>query len=363
MKEIQAKRAEIQAMLERGFPVVPIQPGGKAALIPYTAYEATVPSMKRWDGWLSSWPSCNLGIVTGGKYAALDFDVEDVSGFPAGLFHTTVIKTPRPGWKSLYTLEGPIKSATLSLPGGPVEVFGAGKFALIPPSIHPSGKAYEYVTSWDDIAPFPTELDVAAKVESGGFYRLIHWAGQFLKADCARQLLKHDLKGGERNRALFTLAVLLKQANINQETAAKVVLAKYQHGIADKAGLDAGEVLGIVASVYTGAKGSYRLSCDGVRQRHSWMDCSACVFLKRRVAKMTNEGGFLWKVTEVFKGDTETQTVALALVVSGDWEARTLNDSQLAERTGLDRRTVRTRLAKLEDAGLLPGEVPSLKLL
>ena len=360
---------EIGEWLEQGMSIIPVRNGMKASLIPYRQYETTLPTLAKWEGWRERWPDCGTAVVLGAHHVALDVDRADVTGLPTEWMDTMTILTPRPGRKAIYKTTG--VSWHKVVLGDGVELWGQSMYAILPRSRSETGtylweRRVEPAALPDDLAALAATSHAATashvvEVDTDGeLGALIRCAGR-LKKDCIRQILiRHLPANTERNDVLWTLAVLIRAQGWNQEKASRWLEVYYRHGCEQK-GMDSKEVSGIVRSVY---RKGYKLSHEEIRRRLPWMDCGRCPYLRKVVKPtMDDEVGFLWKVSQAFKGDSDTKAVALELAMSGDWEVRKLNDSQLAERTGLDRRTVRTRLAKLEDAGLLPGEHPSLKLL
>lgn len=359
--EVAEKREELEALLDRGFPIIPIQPQGKAALIPYRRFEeGDPPTLREWEKWLKKWPDCGIALVTGGPFAALDVDRKDTSDIPSPWLQGAIIRTPRPGWKTIFQTERPVESGTLALPMGPVEVVGRGKYAILPHSKHPNGGVYEWVTSWEDMAPFPAELEGAVGATQGERSHklggLISWVATRIKADCVRQLLSHELKAGkERNEGMFTLAALLRRAKVNMETATKWLLAYYRDVITDKAGMDEREVVGIVNSAYTSQAG-YKIGCAGVRRRHGWIECGRCPLWNRRIEESMEKGSFLWRAYEAFKGDAVVQALAPRLLLLDQWELFTMSYSELSEITGINRKAISAAIKKMVAGGLLRME-------
>lgn len=96
--------------------------------------------------WWTQWPRANLGLVTGSSFDALDIDGSDAldllgkvsSGLP--LPHGPLVSTGR-GWHLYLRATGQGNRAGL-LPG--VDWRGQGGYVVAPPSLHPSGKAYQW---------------------------------------------------------------------------------------------------------------------------------------------------------------------------------------------------------------------------
>jgi hypothetical protein len=148
----------------RGWPVFPVAPRGKLPLIPrahrpddgpchgecgregHGLYDASTDA-GRIREWWRRWPLANIGLRTG-----VAFDVVDIDG-PEGLEALNAYRADRPitwgpeaitgggGWHLLHLPSGAGNRAGL-LPH--VDYRGAGGYIVAPPSIHPSGKRYQW---------------------------------------------------------------------------------------------------------------------------------------------------------------------------------------------------------------------------
>lgn len=386
VQALAAKREELETLLQAGYPVVPIREGGKDCLVPYKRFASSLPTSVHLDKWFhrEDWGDWGIGLPTGGKFAALDFDQENILGFDPMLFQTTVVKTPRPGYKAIYRTERAIPSVTLALPAGDVEVFGASKYAILPHSRHPNGGVYEWVTPLSEMAPFPAEIEemLTAKVTAKGpavdarikmlskIGALIDHVGSRVKADCARQLMSRDLQNTERNKGLFTLTVLLKQNTKqntvpDQEWITEFVMAYYQHGITDKKRLSEREVQGIIKSAFT-LRSDYKIGCERVLERHPWVQCNGCRFWRQTTRQvkesMMDESSFLWRAFERFKGDSNGIAVATWLLRLGQWELFTMSLREFADVTHLHRSSVTRVINEMQASGLLRCEDKSQRL-
>ena len=145
----------LETYLEQGFPIIPIRPESKGALISYTREK---PTPLKWKGWLNKWPDCGIALLTGEKHIALDIDQEDTSGLPSWWLQSAVIRTPRPGWKVLFSTEEPIPSFDFEYKGMKLEIYGQGKYAILPPSLHPSGRPYEWRIPLECEVSLPREI-------------------------------------------------------------------------------------------------------------------------------------------------------------------------------------------------------------
>jgi len=149
----------------KGWPVFPVMPGGKAPLgrlVPHGLHDASIdPPII--TGWWTKAPEANIGLRTG-----VGFDVVDIDG-QEGLDNLAEIRKDAPmawgpeavtgsGWHLLHlpTGEG---NRTGIVPK--VDYRGQGGYIVAPPSLHASGRHYEWATSVgagidEELEPLPT---------------------------------------------------------------------------------------------------------------------------------------------------------------------------------------------------------------
>lgn len=105
--------------------------------------------------WWRTWPSANIGIVTGtelpgGSYLAVvdldprndgDSSLADLEAEHGALPEGARVVTGGGGWHFYFTTPEPVRSCDLA-PG--LELKARGKYVVAPPSLHPSGRRYEW---------------------------------------------------------------------------------------------------------------------------------------------------------------------------------------------------------------------------
>lgn len=148
----------------RGWPCYPVERGGKRPLLrEWPTAASTDP--EQLIAWWTRWPDANLAIVTGGRSAVVGIDLDDddvggdaygallvVHGSPGSMAHPdgAAIRTGREGggWRLLFRIpDGVTIRKGVLTPG--VEFMGDGGSAIMPPSVHPSGRRYV----WRDPIP------------------------------------------------------------------------------------------------------------------------------------------------------------------------------------------------------------------
>lgn len=104
-------------------------------------------------------PESNIAIVCGavsGNLAVIDSETQTDfnwvrSEFESRGINTWTVRTARGGHCYVRTPE-PISGRILKLDGRQIEIRGEGQYILAPPSIHPSGTAYQFVSHPSEIA-------------------------------------------------------------------------------------------------------------------------------------------------------------------------------------------------------------------
>lgn len=149
----------ILQLIELRWSILPIRSSSKAPLTAHGVKDATADRNVVLE-WIRKFPDCNWAVAAG-KLGIIDLDprnggidsfedLREKAGWP--IFETVQVRTGGGGTHYYFQATGPeIKSKVLA-PG--VELIGAGKYALIPPSVHPnSGKRYLW-----EIAPGDVEI-------------------------------------------------------------------------------------------------------------------------------------------------------------------------------------------------------------
>lgn len=186
--------------------------------------------------WASAPANANIGILCGsasGGLVVLDFDTRDgpleVLGMRAESIaaHTIVVRTAR-GWH-IYAREA---GRSTSSPIEGLDVRGEGSLVVAPPSIHPTGLAYELIGTSATIAPlsmFPLcgEASAAPRAVEVDWPAIESWIS--LQAPKLRAAWDTLRTGGsdefDRSRADFAVARCLWEAGYSAEEVAAVLLA------------------------------------------------------------------------------------------------------------------------------------------
>ena len=141
------------AYADIGWAVFPVRPNAKTPATTHGVLDATTDQQQITDWWTTS-PDCNIGLACGepSGVVAIDIDprhgghhffeaaLDDRGPLPDGFFES---QTGGGGTHYIFKFDGE-KSIDIA-PG--VEVKSTGKYIVLPPSIHPNGKSYEWELS------------------------------------------------------------------------------------------------------------------------------------------------------------------------------------------------------------------------
>lgn len=176
----------------RGFAIFPLVPGTKSPFAESHGSSEATTDLARIDAWWSAHPEANIGCKPsascGGLYV---FDVDPRNGGLEGVASLPPVSSPlrvnSPGGGYHLYLAAP-DSPGVRYSGAPAQGVD-GKYngyAVLPPSLHPNGKRYEWANGHDaQPAPIPGFLVKQARVSASDAPR----TGNLADADRIRQAL------------------------------------------------------------------------------------------------------------------------------------------------------------------------------
>lgn len=144
------------AYAERGFSVIPIKPGDKKPLIPWTEFQKRRATDEEITSWWSMNPNANIGIVTGeiSNLFVVDIDTDEGRSNIDAIISDSVVcptvTTPR-GGQHLYFKYPAGTKITIGanvIPGS--DFRGNGGFVVAPPSVNGNGKSYDWLLNIND---------------------------------------------------------------------------------------------------------------------------------------------------------------------------------------------------------------------
>ena len=141
-----------------GFSVIPIQPKGKKPLIPWEEYQRTRASEEVIKRWWEKWPDANLGVVTGDVSGIVVVDLEYDGLTLSQNLHlsSTLIASTGKGRHLYFKYPGTeiCNRAAINKVKG-FDLRGDGGYVLVPPSLHPDGKKYTWLTPLRALSSLP----------------------------------------------------------------------------------------------------------------------------------------------------------------------------------------------------------------
>lgn len=205
-------------ILKQGFPVFPVRPLGKTPLVPWKPYQENLPSEAQVGHWWRKWPNANIGMATGHLSRLLVIDVDSSEALNVLLktcptiTRTAQAQTGR-GWHFYFQWEAGIPNGTDRLAPG-IDVRSEGGFVLLPPSIHKSGRRYEWLNDRD-----PLPLPVALKKALSGLHKepVNSLSGEQASA---------RIRQGQRNQSLTSLGGTMRKRGMSGEAIEAALIAE-----------------------------------------------------------------------------------------------------------------------------------------
>lgn len=135
--------------LRLGYSVIPLRARGKEPLIAWQEYQTRCPLVTEVREWWTKWPDANIGIVTGKVSGIGVVDVDGPEGLTEAIrlgFTSPLVSLTGKGRQLIYRhTEGLLCNAVRKYPG--IDVRGDGGYVVAPPSIHPNGRRYQWVSA------------------------------------------------------------------------------------------------------------------------------------------------------------------------------------------------------------------------
>jgi hypothetical protein len=213
---------------KRGWCVIPLRPRSKQPAIRWAPYQQRLATADEIDSWFAAWPGANVGIVTGAISGLVVFDVDLGHGGDDSLAELERAHGPLPKTVEALTGGGG-RHVYFAHPGGAVrnkvgiaqglDLRGDGGYVVAPPSVHPSGRRYEWEASRhpDEIslAPLPDWLLNVVAIQSAQLgHPLSHW----------RALVREGVAQGERNNTIASFTGHLLWHGVDPEVVLDLML-------------------------------------------------------------------------------------------------------------------------------------------
>ncbi len=204
-----------------GRAVFPLRPRAKEPLTKHGLNDATKDAIQI-SAWWQQWPEGNIGCATGQASGFWSLDIDGEEGEESlrtletkhGPLPPTIEIITGRGRQTFFEYEGPIRNSAGRLGDG-LDTRGDGGYTILPPSIHPTGKRYEW-----SVDGYPGEVPLASAPE---------WLLETLRTQQGangcdsmpvanwRELIEHRVPEGQRNDSIARLAGLLLRKLDTQE--------------------------------------------------------------------------------------------------------------------------------------------------
>lgn len=195
------RNEHIKKYLSYGWCLVPVVKGEKRPAVNWKEYQDRKPTNEELQRWFSD-PEVGVGLVTGkiSGVTVIDEDSYKKNGDTSLNLSSPLVVNTGSGGRHLYFKykEGTNNSVNADIA---VDVRSQGGFVVLPPTLHPSGKNYEWATELPDMLNLPEFVEP----EVGGWRKL---GGGGEKVDMSEYL---NIGKGSRDDSLLRAG--LKLAN------------------------------------------------------------------------------------------------------------------------------------------------------
>lgn len=214
--------------LKHGWAVVPAGKGAKRPIVRWQRFQHQMPDEKLVKGWYQRWPEANIAIVTGEISGIVVIDIDPVHGGTEtlaemerrhGALPATVEAVTGGGGRHIYFAHPghEVHSRVALAPG--IDIRGDGGCIIVPPSTHPSGRRYRWVSQRAPgqiaFAPLPGGLEqprFSAIARHG--HPLAYW----------RALVQEGVQEGRRNSTIASFAGHLLWHGVDADVAMELLL-------------------------------------------------------------------------------------------------------------------------------------------
>jgi hypothetical protein len=213
---------------EQGWSVIPIEPRGKRPLVGWREFQHQRADAAQIDTWFAHWPDANVGIVTGRVSGLVVIDVDARHGgfdslqalqASGQLDAPTVEAATGGGGRHFYLAHPrlPLSNRVALLPG--IDLRADGGCVVAPPSRHPSGRRYAWVSGRAPgqigLAALPESLAAQARRAERAGHPRAYW----------RALIHQGIAEGRRNDTLASLAGHLLHRGVDLDVTLELLLA------------------------------------------------------------------------------------------------------------------------------------------
>lgn len=204
-------------------------PRGKQPLVPWVEHQQRRATPDEVRGWYRRWPLANVGIVTGQISNLVVIDIDPAHGGEDslrdlmarfGALPPTLTAHTGGGGRHLYFSAPadpvPVRSRVGVAPG--IDVRAEGGMIVAPPSIHPSGNHYEWISGGASVAPAPLPRWLKALIQG------MRPAGQGHGVSYWRDLAAEGVGEGARNSTIASFAGHLMWCGVDLDVIKELLL-------------------------------------------------------------------------------------------------------------------------------------------
>lgn len=225
----------------RGYSIIPVKKSDKRPLIKWTEYQKRLPTHEEIKDWYRQWPNANIALITGALSGIMIVDVDTEKGqenlnefLPDSLIVPT-LRTPGGGWHYYFQYKPGLVNKARVIDG--VDVRTDGGYAVIPPSLGPKGKNYEWMKGLKitdvDLPAMPDFLFDVLKQGSDAYSALnkaLNKGTDPRSEKTTSNIIQHPVTAGnisflkgERDQSIFHVANCLIKGGMNEANARGVL--------------------------------------------------------------------------------------------------------------------------------------------
>ena len=341
-------RSLIEQYIQYGYSLIPIDEEKKPHIY-WKKYQYRKAPRSDILNWLNEFRPYNIGIVTGQISRLAVVDVDDLSVLPLlkekipEIDRTTRVRTLR-GYHYYFRLNGEQVASTGCLFGKRLELKSNGSYIVAPPS-KINNHHYTYEVPLSKILPFPKTLISPKTTEQKSPEQYIHKSNKISKyhghkMDCIRQILKRELREGERNNSLFILYNLLLQNHNTRAYSRRIVRTKngsLENPLSEKE----------MEKIW---RKSYCYGCSGIRKKLPFIRCERCTY-RFKGGRLPGEN-ILVRNIRILPELTSTQRSIICLLGTVfDGEKPSIN--MIAKTAGMNYLTVKKAIEALKKKNII----------
>ena len=150
--------------LKRGWSIIPIKEGSKLpAIKSWTKFQTQLPTEEEVMDWYEAYPNAGIALICGKVSGVFAVDIDIAHGGSTdglNLPITLVSNTGGGGHHYLYKWREGLVGAKVGLRQG-IDIRSTNSYIVLPPTLHASGKNYEWANEGEELEDAPSWLEEA----------------------------------------------------------------------------------------------------------------------------------------------------------------------------------------------------------